>query len=60
MPKVSSIENEFNTYSVSEVQLKGHQFYLIKITMKNRNRIKKYLAWAFNLVWAFSNNQDSW
>ena len=54
-----SIENKFNKYSVYEVQLKRHQFYLIKITPKNRNR-KKYLAWAFKLVWAFSNNQDSW
>ena len=44
------LESEFNTYSVAKVQLKTHQFYLIKITKK----IEKYLTWAF------SNNQDSW
>jgi len=35
MSKVSFLENELNTYSVVEVQLKKHQFYLIKMT-KNR------------------------
>jgi len=29
MPKVLFIENKFNTYSVFEVQLERHQFYLI-------------------------------
>jgi len=36
MSKVSFLENEFNTYNVAEVQLKRHQFYLIKITKKIR------------------------
>ena len=39
MPKVIYIENDFNTYSIAEVQLKGHQIDLIKITMKNRKKI---------------------
>ena len=41
------IKNEFNTYSVSKVQLKRHQFYLIKRKMKNRNK-KNYLIWPSN------------
>jgi len=39
MFKSPSIENEFNTYSVVEMQIKRNQFVLIKITTKNRKKI---------------------
>jgi len=59
--KSASIENEIHTYSVSERKNRNRhrpskQFGPKLQRKKFINKKRTYLAWAFKLVWAFSNN----